>query len=135
MDRKTRELVWKRAEGICEYCHISSDYFTQRFQIEHIIPKKHHGGDELGNLALACERCNLHKGPNIAGRNPTSGEVIKLFHPRVDEWSEHFSDLESGRIRGISSVGEVTVDVLAMNATNRVALRSAIWSLRQEPNQ
>jgi len=38
----------------------------------------------MENLALACLHCNQHKGPNIAGRNPETGEIVELFHPRQD---------------------------------------------------
>ena len=59
------------------------------FQIDHIIARKHHGTDEPDNLALACFACNNHKGPNIAGIDRVSGDVVQLFHPRRDRWEEH----------------------------------------------
>src|SRR5271166_4827055 len=50
-----------------------------------------HGGlTVLDNLALSCLHCNRHKGPNIAGTDPRTGEVVRLFHPRNDQWSVHF---------------------------------------------
>jgi 5-methylcytosine-specific restriction endonuclease McrA len=30
----------------------------------------------LDNLALACHRCNLRKGPNLTGIDPMSGEMV-----------------------------------------------------------
>jgi hypothetical protein len=30
--------------------------------LEHVIPRTHGGTDELGNLAIACARCNAQKG-------------------------------------------------------------------------
>jgi hypothetical protein len=50
-------------------------------------------------LALACFACNNHKGPNIAGVDQNTGDVIRLFHPRRDNWEEHFE------WRGASLVG------------------------------
>lgn len=135
MDKATREFVRKRAKGCCEYCQISSEFFPQSFQVEHIVPKKHHGNDDEANLALACERCNLHKGVNLAGLDPVTRELTRLFNPREDVWDEHFYEQPSGKIDGRTAIGRTTVDVLAMNASNRVSLRAAIWSIRNESNQ
>lgn len=59
-------------------------------QIEHIVAKKHHGSDDFDDLALACFACNNHKGPNLCGIDPESGEMTRLFHPRTDDWSAEF---------------------------------------------
>lgn len=67
MDDSLREFVRKRAGGNCEYCQIPQEYFPQTFHVEHIVSQQHHGTDDESNLALAYSRCNLHKGPNIAG--------------------------------------------------------------------
>ena len=32
-------------------------------QIDHIIAEQHRGKTQLGNLCLACPRCNKNKGP------------------------------------------------------------------------
>jgi hypothetical protein len=42
-------------------------------------------------LALSCFYCNSAKGANIAGRDPETGQLTRLYHPRVDAWHEHFS--------------------------------------------
>lgn len=34
---------------------------------KHIVAKQHGGLDETGNLALACHRCDLYKGPISRG--------------------------------------------------------------------
>jgi 5-methylcytosine-specific restriction endonuclease McrA len=82
--------VWERAARRCEYCHLPADCSEAPFQIDHIIARKHHGTDELSNLALACYYCNKYKGPNIAGIDPLSGQLVRLFHPRVDAWNACF---------------------------------------------
>ncbi len=105
MDDSLREEVRRRAGECCEYCAIADRYFTQRFQIEHIRPRSHRGKSTLDNLALACERCNLHKGPNVAGYDPKTEELTPLFNPRVDRWREHFRLDVSGEIVGLTSVG------------------------------
>ena len=102
------------------------------FQIDHIIARKHHGTDELDNLALACFACNNHKGPNIAGIDRDSGEVVRLFHPRQDRWQEHF-DWNGASLVGLTQTGRVTVDVLAMNLPHRIRLRESLIAERVFP--
>ncbi len=93
--------------------------------IEHVIAKQHGGRDDADNLALACHRCNLRKGPNLTGMDPVSGEVVPLFHPRRDQWAEHFL-FRRFRIEGITSVGRATVRVLALNDARRLELRAEL---------
>ena len=93
-----------------------------RFHVEHVIPRQHGGGDEPENLALACHHCNLHKGPNLTGIDPETGEIVALFHPRKQRWAEHFA-WEEILIVGRTPTGRVTVRVLQMNAPARLELR------------
>jgi len=90
VDAATRNLVRQRAKDRCEYCLLSQAHSELTHHIEHIIAKQHGGSDEVDNLALACQRCNLRKGPNVTGVDPETTEVVVLFHPRRDEWSQHF---------------------------------------------
>jgi hypothetical protein len=57
--------------------------------------------------------------------DPLTGELIQLFHPRRDRWTDHFS-LQGVRIIGVTPVGRATVHLLSMNDPRRVELRSAI---------
>jgi len=125
MDAATRELVRRRAQNRCEYCHLPQAYSELRHHIEHIVAKQHGGRDEANNLALACHRCNLCKGPNLTGVDPHSGELVHLFNPRRDQWAEHFL-LHGVRIIGITSVGRATIHLLSMNDPRRLELRSEI---------
>lgn len=82
-----RQLVRQRAAERCEYCHIREDVFPDvAFHFEHIIARQHGGGDEAENLALACHQCNLKKGKNIAGLDPQTDELTRLFYPRDNSW-------------------------------------------------
>jgi HNH endonuclease len=92
------------------------------FQIDHIIAEKHDGQTVESNLALACPHCNRFKGPNIAGIDPATGEPVRLFHPRVDIWEEHFT-FDGPRIIGVTPIGRATVQVLAMNADDLLLIR------------
>jgi 5-methylcytosine-specific restriction endonuclease McrA len=89
--------VWDRAKRRCEYCHMPAAAYASSLHVDHIIARQHGGETGLENLALACMHCNQRKGPNIAGRNPETGEIIHLFHPRKDAWNDHFEPYPQAR--------------------------------------
>jgi hypothetical protein len=91
----------------------------------HIVAIQHGGSSDLANLALSCLHCNRHKGPNIAGRDPATEDIQRLFHPRKDSWDEHFQ-LNGAILVGLTVIGRVTVQVLAMNEPEFLAAREAL---------
>lgn len=114
MDEATRERVRSRAGNRCEYCQLrQEDSPLAKLHIEHIIPRKHGGNDRNANLALAWIDCNLHKGPNVAGLDHETGQLIELFHPRRHRWDEHF-EWQGIYLVGKTPIGRVTVEVLAI---------------------
>ncbi len=123
MDAELEQLVWQRAEGRCEYCQFPADITLLPMQIDHIIAEKHGGATAADNLALSCERCNSHKGPNIAGY--LQGRHVPLFNPRKDRWSDHF-EWDGPSLVGKTDIGKATIDVLAINLAYRVTLRAAL---------
>lgn len=71
MDAALRSWVAERAGNRREYCHLHRDHQSSvPLHIEHIIARQHRGDDSSENLALACLRCNLHKGTNLTGMDP-----------------------------------------------------------------
>jgi hypothetical protein len=125
MDTATRDLVRRRASERCEYCRLHQADSELRHHVEHIIAKQHGGSDDPENLALACHRCNLRKGPNLTGIDPQTGQVARLFHPRRDRWSDHLT-VEGVRIMGLGATGRATVRVLDLNDARRLELRAEI---------
>ncbi len=127
MDRAVRELVRRRAGESCEYCGIPQSATPLiAFHVEHVLARQHGGTDDIECLALACDRCNAYKGPNLTGIDPDTGKVVPLFHPRQDAWADHFA-VRGGRVVGLSPAGRATVRLLNMNAPRRVELRRE-WS-------
>lgn len=56
--------------------------------VEHILPRRHGGGDDLENLALACGRCNHQKGYRLDDRSaddPVLRRVIDTLRARRRE--------------------------------------------------
>lgn len=124
MDAATRTRVRERAGNRCEYCQLHQDDSPLAvLHVEHIRPRFHGGTDDIENLAMACVDCNLHKGTNLTGVDPESGEITELFHPRRDEWKQHFEWIGIS-LRGRTAIGRTTIRVLAMNADDQLALRS-----------
>lgn len=108
MDAGTRRLVRKRAEERCEYCRLQQQHTDPRHHIEHVVSRQHGGLGDEANLALACHRCKLHKGPNLTGIDPLTGELSPLFHPRRDPCEARFA-LRGERIDGLTGCGRATV--------------------------
>jgi 5-methylcytosine-specific restriction endonuclease McrA len=125
MDAATRSLVRRRADNRCEYCLLHQDHSHLAHHVEPIVARQHGGTDDLDNLALACHRCNLCKGPNLTGFDRESGRIVPLFHPRRDHWTRHFA-WRGPRVEGLTAIGRATVLVLGMNDARRMELRAEL---------
>ena len=101
-------FVHTRAKGCCEYCLLPCSMLVVPCEIDHIIAIKHRGPTEAENLALACFYCNSAKGSNIAGLDPEGGRLTRLFHPRGDQWPEHFF-WSQAKLVGLTDVGRELV--------------------------
>ena len=125
MDARLKAQVRRRARFRCEYCLFPERFAELRFQLDHIVAQKHSGPTTAANLALACFRCNSHKGPNLSGVDPASGQVARLFHPRQEVWTEHFA-WHGPRLMGLTPTGRATIAVLRINRSDAVLARAAL---------
>lgn len=117
-----RRAVAERSGNRCEYCRrFEGDSFI-RFQVDHIISRKHGGQTILENLAFACAVCNGNKGSDIGTILFKKDIFIRLFNPRKDVWVDHF-DVAEGLIYPKTEIGEATVLVLKLNEVNRILER------------
>jgi len=131
METTVRALVRRRAGDRCAYCRLKQEHLPfATFHVEHIIPRKHGGDDDPSNLALACDRCNVHKGTNLTGIDPDTGAIVPLFNPRVYAWDDHFV-LSDVTIVGLTAMGRTTVRVLNMNDARRIRLRATLTRYEQ----
>ena len=118
----------RRAQRRCEYCLARQDVAGYTFHLEHIIPSSRGGAAHAGNRALACSPCNLAKGVLTRAIDPSTGAEVRLFDPRQDEWATHFAaHPQSGRLRGLTSIGRATVMALGLNGDERIATRR-LWA-------
>ncbi len=100
----------------CGYCLSPQHLVMARLEIEHIVPLAKGGSNDESNLWLACPLCNRHKGDKTAAVDPETGEIVPLFNPRTQVWSEHFrwSD-DALRIIGLTPSGRATVIALHLS--------------------
>lgn len=126
IDASLRRHVIERAGDRCEYCQLSQEHeLFGTFHIEHIIAKQHGGDDLETNLCLACSSCNLHKGPNVAGVDAQSGDLVPLFHPRNHRWSDHF-EWHGAVLAAKTAIGRVTIIVLGINLPENLEHRESL---------
>ena len=128
-----RRLVIQRANGVCEYCLIHQEDAHFSFHVDHIISRKQLGPTTSGNLALACLRCNVAKGTDPGAFIGRPRRLVRLFHPRQDRWEEHFR-FAAARIVPLTEVAEATVQLLHLNAGDRVLLRRTLIKSGRYPS-
>ena len=129
-----RDDVRSRADGRCEYCLVHEDDLFEPYEADHIIAEQHGGPTTADNLAFACWDCNRRKGPNISSVDPENGEVVRLFHPRLHQWSEHFR-LDGFRIIPLTASARATVALLRLNSAERLSVRAMLHQIGRYPRR
>jgi len=125
MNAALRDQVRQRAKGRCEYCQLP-DWLTELpHEADHIRALKHGGPTELSNLAWACARCNDYKGSDVSAYTPGTDQLVRLFHPRIDVWDEHFR-WEGAVLHGKSDIAVATIALLRINADRRMHYRRSL---------
>lgn len=123
-----RRLVIERAGNRCEYCRIHQEDAGSRHQVDHIVAEKHGGQTTPENLALSCLPCNRRKASDIGAIDPESGQFVRLFDPRYQNWPDHFQ-FSSQEIAGLTNVGRATVEFLQLNSPERLQERAELVRL------
>ena len=122
-----RRLVADFFHHRCSYCQTSELIVGAAFTVDHILPEALGGLTVLENLSLACWPYNLRKGKRIAAIDPASKERVRLFHPILERWNEHFRwDADGLLIVGLTPSGRATVYALNMNDRERINSRR-LW--------
>jgi hypothetical protein len=129
-----RDMVSRRAHGICEYCRSPESYTPDTFEMEHIVPLVSDGSNEFTNLAFSCGGCNGRKGVKMTGLDPLTLQTVALFHPRQDRWRVHFHwNADATLLEGITPTGRATIAALQLNRLGCVNLRIALIALGMHP--
>lgn len=104
-------------------------------EVAHIEAEKHGGTTTEDNLCLSCFHCNRYKGSDIASRDPETGELVALYHPRRDVWLEHFRLEKGGHIEPLTPQGRATVRLLQFNTPVRIEQRERLMRLNRYPRK
>jgi 5-methylcytosine-specific restriction endonuclease McrA len=124
--RALRERVAAQAKHRCGYCLTTEAMVGAPMEIEHIVPRSLGGLTTEENLWLACPLCNEHKGNRIVALDVVTDQIVPLFNPRRQTWSEHFAWTPEGdRIVGLTAIGRATVIALNLNRPALVKARQA----------
>jgi hypothetical protein len=127
-----RQQVILRAQFRCEYCLYPEGRSAFAHQIDHIVSRKHGGSSSLDNLAYCCIVCNRYKGSDVAAIDVRTGEAVRLFHPRLQHWSDHFR-IQGGLIEPLTREGEATARLLRFNHAQRIVERAILQRSGQHP--
>lgn len=85
-------------------------------------------------ITNACFECNRAKGSDIASIDALSGALTPLYHPRQQNWHEHFR-CNGPLIEPLTAEGWVTVMLLRMNSPKRVAIRDNLLQEGRYPGK
>jgi hypothetical protein len=69
--------------------------------------------------------CNQRKGSDLTSIDPETSQIVPLFHPRKDQWTDHFR-ISEGLIEPLTAVGRVTVQLLRLNVPDRIEERKQL---------
>lgn len=126
ISKALRQFVTERAQDQCEYCQ-AQRLVVMLMAVDHIFPHALGGPTTAENLCLACIHCNSHKREFITGFDPETERQVRLFNPRKDNWTTHFSWSDDGiELSGLSDVGRATVIRLQINRPDILESRR-IW--------
>ncbi len=100
---KLRYTVLKRAGFHCELCGVSAD--ERALEVDHILPRKHGGSDELENFQALCWKCNANKG---AGDDTDFREVRESYDDRVEGC--RFCEVMAVRMVGFNALSHAIRD-------------------------
>lgn len=128
VSKALRERVAIRARHRCGYCLTSEEIVGALMEVDHILPESLGGLTIKANLWLACSFCNDFKSNRIVFADPLNGELVSLFNPRLQAWSDHFQWTEAGDyIVGLTPTGRATVVALKLNRPELVRARR-LWA-------
>lgn len=129
-----RQQVAERAKGRCEYCRCPDSHTHSSFSVEHIFPQVKGGPDDLANLAWSCQGCNQHKFTAVSGTDTVTARKVRLFHPRLLRWKNHFEWSEDRlRMVGKTPTGRATIGRLRLNRAGVINLRRSLMATNDHP--
>ena len=119
-----QRLVLAESKGFCEYCWLHSNFSSNSFHFDHILPTSKGGLSVFKNIVRSCGGCNGYKHDKTHYRDPLTRQLCRLYNPREDKWQEHFQwSNDDLVVEGITGIGRATVELLQLNRIGSVNLR------------
>ncbi len=119
-----QQQVRADAERQCGYCRHPESLLGMPLEFEHLIPLSGGGQTARSNLWLACRRCNQFKGGRFEAIDPQTNQLVPLFNPRAQRWTDHFVWSSDGtQIFGLTPIGRATVQAVHLNNDYAVETR------------
>jgi len=104
------------------------------FAVDHITPRSRGGETMQDNLALVCQGCNGAKYNKVTAFEPVTNRVVPLFHPRQQQWHEHFAWNElCTHMIGLTATGRATIVAFQLNRPELINLRSVLYEVGEHP--
>ncbi len=129
-----KRVVAQRAQECCEYCYSQAQSSPTSFSLDHIVPRTRGGTDDLSNLALSCQSCNNFKFTSVEAFDSVNGELVPLFHPRQQRWSDHFTwNNDATLMIGLTATGRATIKKMQLNRPGVVNLRRVLVAFGRHP--
>ena len=80
MKKSLRQEVYNKYEGRCAYCGKVIEY--KDMQVDHVVPLRRYGDNNLDNLYPSCRSCNHYK---RAHSLEDFRRLIETLHHRVED--------------------------------------------------
>ncbi len=129
-----KRQVYSYFNNCCAYCRTANALMPVTFECEHIIPRSAGGETVFVNLCLACPMCNRYKSSRQKVPDPQTQEIVALFHPHLQKWTEHFAwDESNTEIIGLTAVGRATIVALKMNRPELIRVRRMWVKMGEHP--
>ena len=136
MNKSLRKRLKDRAQYLCEYCLSPESFCPTYYEGDHITPVSAGGDNAFENFANACGGCNNNKSNATHAIDPSIGQSVPLYNPRIHVWEDHFCWNDTYTLmEGISPIGRATIPKLKLNREEVVNLRTLLVSAGLHPIQ
>jgi HNH endonuclease len=123
-----------RFANCCAYCRTAEALTVTTFEFEHITPRSAGGESMLENLCLSCPSCNRYKAQRQTARDPLTEEMVSLFHPQLQAWTDHFAWSEDAtETIGLTPIGRATIAALKINRPQMIRVRQMWVKMGEHP--
>jgi 5-methylcytosine-specific restriction endonuclease McrA len=87
LSKRQRRKIYKACDGVCFFCGIQflphvDALHPRKFTVDHLIPRKLGGTNDMRNLVAACRLCNQLK-KDILFRSHR--DMLEIYVQRMDE--------------------------------------------------